>query len=189
MSKKVISASDVGKENDVSHFKRRKSDDFIKQVILAQEKAFLRKNTIKTGIELGEFIDAAYKCDQESKEIILERTSISEIVDLTQSNDDFLQRAAENLSYLSIVFLIDLGQASFFRSKFTKESPILKKFIENLKVMETNKHKGKQILTALMYFNPREVEDAVIDCRDRKLIKLLLAAKQEISSSEKSKSY
>ncbi len=188
METQVVNVSDNGKDESVPHQKKQ-IRQITKRVLLAHKKDFQTKGIIKTGRELGELIDTTYKCDEKSMEIVLKEASIYEIINLINNNDDFFERAAEKLSYLSLEFLIHLGQAPSLRSKFGKESTILKKFIQNLKVSEMKKREKRQILTTLLNFNLRGVESEVLDCGNHALIKLVFRAKHELPGYQTSKVY
>lgn len=135
------------------------------------------KEDIKNEEDFGKFIDSIYNCDPRRLQSVLDMFSIHEIRNFVTKDDQYLKRAARELSYQSLAFLHDLGRGPLIRPKFTRSSEILKTFIQNLTTFKINKKKKKKILAVLLEFNESEVEEAVIQSRNSKLIKLMYAAK------------
>jgi len=138
---------------------------------------------IEDGEKLGDFIDAVYNYDAETMKFILDNITISKVLRLINNDDKFLIRAAKKLSYPSLAFLINLGQAQFLCSKFTKNSKILQTFVENLKIFAIDKNETQRILIGLVYFNDKAVEEVISNTGNKKLIRQWNNAKEKVSAS------
>jgi len=151
-------------------------NDTNKQAVVSQAKI---ESSVQNGKQLGELIDREYKFTRKTQKLISEQVSTFELEKLIFEDDIFLQRAAKELSYPSLVFIAKTVSILGLYKRFSVDSAVLKFFIKQLKNPEKSDEEKKKIIRLLLCFNEEAVKDKIVNSQNPTLILILLDLQKE----------